>query len=79
MRLRFWRWAHDRAEKLWHWIYYNRLPEGIAAAKQSKLNSQGSFQYTVAYVSKDGTTVPASSGVINVEINAPEKDWREYR
>jgi len=29
MRLRFWRWAHRRAEELWHWIYYYRLPEGI--------------------------------------------------
>jgi hypothetical protein len=25
LRLRFWRWAHDRAEALWHWIYYKKL------------------------------------------------------
>jgi hypothetical protein len=24
-RFRFWRWAHDRAEALWHWIYYKKL------------------------------------------------------
>jgi hypothetical protein len=52
MRLRFWRWAHVRAEKLWHWIYYNRLPEGIAQVQRSKNKASGSFQYSVSYVTK---------------------------
>jgi len=25
MRLKFWQWAHNAAERLWHWIYYKRL------------------------------------------------------
>lgn len=35
MRLKFWRWAHDASERLWHLIYYNRLPEGIAQKKKT--------------------------------------------
>jgi hypothetical protein len=25
LRFRFWSWAHDKAEALWHWIYYRKL------------------------------------------------------
>lgn len=34
IKLKFWYWAHDRAEALWHWIYYNRIPEGIEERKR---------------------------------------------
>jgi hypothetical protein len=52
MRLRFWRWAHDRAEKLWHWIHYNRLPEGIAQRQRNLALDNRVMQYSVSYVTK---------------------------
>lgn len=36
MRLKFWRWAHRKAEQLWHWIYYHRIPEGIKTRKANE-------------------------------------------
>lgn len=57
MRLRFWRWAHRRAEVLWHWIYYNRLPEGrLEVMGVHKSSFVGRFY--VEYLAKDGTFVP---------------------
>jgi hypothetical protein len=69
MRLRFWRWAHDRAERLWHWIYYNRLPEGIAQRQQAKIRQDAGFQYSVIYVAKDGTIVPVQP---ETKVTLPE-------
>jgi hypothetical protein len=52
MRLKFWRWAHVKAEQLWHWIYYNRLPEGIENRRLSKLQPRA-MNVEVSYQIKD--------------------------
>lgn len=55
MRLKFWWWAHDAAERLWHWIYYNRLPEGIARREHSAKLLNGSYSYIFQWVKHDTT------------------------
>jgi hypothetical protein len=48
MRLRFWIWAHNKAEKLWHWIYYKRmLPLGYGGFVMPK--AKDGHRYTLLY------------------------------
>lgn len=54
MRLKFWEWAHKRAEALWHWIYYNKLPEGKAEAARA-ITAQGqTYSYSFKYFTSGG-------------------------
>jgi len=54
MRLRFWRWAHRRAEALWHWIYYNKLPQGKAERARAIVGQNRTYGYTFKYMTADG-------------------------
>jgi len=51
MRLKFWRWAHDTAERLWHWIYYNRIPEVIEQRVKPEIagSNGGWISYSFTY------------------------------
>lgn len=56
MKLKFWRWAHAATERLWHWIYYNRIPEGIqqrVIAEITRTNG-GWYSYTFKYMASVG-------------------------
>jgi hypothetical protein len=52
MRLKFWRWAHRRAEALWHWIYRNKLgPEEnkLLISGTAKRPNPGSDPYGASF------------------------------
>lgn len=55
MRLKFWRWAHKSAERLWHWIYYHRIPEGIDQRVKAEIarTNGGWYSYTFKYMTYD--------------------------
>lgn len=63
MRVKFWRWAHDRAEALWHWIYYHRVPEGIAQRAKAESGGKQGWTYSFAYVNSKGEIAPNSDGI----------------
>lgn len=64
MSLKFWRWAHHRAEALWHWIYYNRLPEGRDFKRRSTAAQQQGIYCKIELLNSKGepVTVPTLSG-----------------
>ncbi len=49
MRLKFWRWAHRRAESMWHWIYYNKL----ASSNEKALELAGKVYRNVRYIARE--------------------------
>lgn len=53
MRLKFWRWAHRRAEALWHWIYYHKLPNGIAEMERAIQSKNIVYSYSWEYKKSD--------------------------
>jgi hypothetical protein len=57
MRIRFWRWAHCTAERLWHWIYYNRLPEGREEMRKAAERRNQVYSYSVKFVNSRGEEV----------------------
>jgi len=64
IRLLFWKWAHDASEQLWHWIYYHRIPEGIAQRERIENEHRGgSWTYSFAYVNRKGEIPPHSDGI----------------
>lgn len=58
MKLKFWIWAHRATEGLWHWIYYNRIPEGIEQVRVAREAQERSYQYLVDFVNSKGKSVP---------------------
>lgn len=60
MRLKFWRWAHNSAEALWHWIYYNRLPDGIEQMRKAAEAKDSVHIYRVEFVNSKGEKVDPS-------------------
>lgn len=62
LRLKFWHWAHKSTERLWHWIYYNRLPEGIEQTRKVAEAKGSVHSYSVEFVNSKGEKVPAPIG-----------------
>jgi hypothetical protein len=62
MGIRFWRWAHRTAESLWHWIYYNRLPEGREEMRKAAERSNQVYSYSVTFVNSKGEEVKPYAG-----------------
>lgn len=76
MRLKFWRWAHKQAEALWHWIYYNRIPEGIDQRVKAEITrtNGGWYSYAVKYMTSDGREVDPSVARIRFNGGNEEKN-----
>jgi hypothetical protein len=55
VRLKFWYWAHDAAERLWHWIYYNKLPDGQKTARA--ITDRVNHVYSAHWVNSRGEKV----------------------
>jgi len=49
LKVQFWEWAHRTTEKLWHWIYYHRIANGIAERKLAESHRQDTYQYTCSF------------------------------
>jgi len=61
MRLKFWYWAHKRAEALWHWIYYNKIPNGIEEVRKATERRNQVYSYSVTFVNSKGEEVDPSA------------------
>ena len=59
LRLKFWYWAHRQAEALWHWIYYNKLPDGREVMRKAVESRNGVYSYSVEFVNSKGEKVAA--------------------
>ena len=65
MRIKFWKWARDASERLWHWIYYNRIPEGIERRVKSEIarKNGGWISYSFKYATSDGKEFDPSAKI----------------
>lgn len=75
LRIRFWYWLHDRAERLWHWVYREKLAPWQAAQRGEPWPppSLGEYRASITYVDGAGRETPADSVTFTrCEINAPD-------